>query len=73
MIKNTYITDPLISNISLQSTKQDKDSHGYGIKTIKNIVDKYHGTMHYEYSIYYFTCIFIYSIKFKEEYIYLPL
>lgn len=46
-IRNNYISK--IKNIyKLKSSKLNKNNHGYGVKIIKKIVDKYDGTMNYK-------------------------
>lgn len=43
MVKNKIDKSVLNDNPNLVSTKQNKESHGYGIKNIKSIVEKYDG------------------------------
>lgn len=44
IIANSIVTSVLNSNIELISTKVDSARHGYGIKTIRSIANKYNGT-----------------------------
>ncbi|MBQ7067085.1 MAG: GHKL domain-containing protein [Lachnospiraceae bacterium] len=44
-IKNTIKESVLKNNEELKSDKKDRDEHGYGMKTIKEIVEKYEGLM----------------------------
>ena len=41
IIKNTYIDE---KNNDLLTTKDNKLNHGYGIKSVRSIVEKYEGT-----------------------------
>ena len=43
IIANTILQSVLDFNEKLKSTKQDCERHGYGIKTIKSIANKYNG------------------------------
>lgn len=52
-IKNTSINNPLIDNPSFNTTKEDC-GHGFGMRSIMNIVNKYHGVITYDYSYRYF-------------------
>ncbi len=42
-VKNTIHSSVLKDNPSLATTKSDKNNHGYGIKIIKEIAEKYNG------------------------------
>ncbi len=53
-LKNTCTNNPFISNPSLDTTKKDVSSHGFGIDTIERIVQKYNGKITYDYSYHYF-------------------
>ena len=44
-VKNRIIQSVLESNPDLLSTKRDADSHGFGIRTIREIVNKHQGTV----------------------------
>ena len=46
MIENPILTH--IKNIDLETTKKEKDKHGFGIKNVKAIVEKYSGTIQFE-------------------------
>lgn len=49
VVENTYDGTILPSGAdSLQTTKTDKDRHGFGIRNIRSCVEKYYGTMQYE-------------------------
>ena len=53
-IKNTSINNPLVDNPNFNTTKED-GGHGFGMRSIKNIVNKYHGEITYDYSYRYFS------------------
>lgn len=53
-IKNTSINNPLVDNPNFNTTKGDC-SHGFGMRSIMNIVNKYHGEITYDYSYRYFS------------------
>ena len=60
-IKNTSISNPLIDNPNFNTTKEDR-GHGVGMRSIMNIVNKYHGEITYDYSYRYFSV----QIKIKS-------
>lgn len=43
LIENSYVTAPEIIDGLPQTTKADKANHGFGVKSIKMIVEKYNG------------------------------
>lgn len=48
---SVMIENPIIHhmrNIDLETTKKEKNKHGFGIKNVKTIVEKYSGTIKYE-------------------------
>lgn len=47
-VANTVAEKPDIKNGMIVSTKTDRSVHGYGLKNIKEIVDRYEGVMHME-------------------------
>lgn len=46
-IKNTIQESVLLYNQDLKTTKEDKESHGMGIESVKLLVKKYHGEINY--------------------------
>ncbi len=44
---NTFTTAPIFENGNLVTTKANKAYHGIGTKTIRSIVDSYHGTLEF--------------------------
>lgn len=48
-IINSCDTPPNVKKGKLRTTKQDRDLHGFGIKSIKKTVNKYNGEMQWEY------------------------
>ena len=61
-IKNTSIHNPLIDNPNFNTTKEDY-GHGFGMRSIMNIVNKYHSEITYNYSYRYFSV----QVKLKSE------
>ena len=61
-IRNTSIYNPLIDNPNFNTTKEDR-GHGFGMHSIMNIVNKYHGEITYDYSYRYFSV----QIKIKSK------
>lgn len=53
-MKNTCLSNPLLDNPQLHTTKEDASYHGYGINSIESIVKKYQGSITYDYSYHYF-------------------
>lgn len=53
-IKNTSISNPLIDNPNFNTSKKSRN-HGVGMRSIMNIVNKYHGEITYDYSYRYFS------------------
>ena len=47
-IENNYLYDPVIKNREFQTTKQNKNAHGYGIRSVRRIIKKYDGTINLE-------------------------
>ena len=45
IMKNSIQNSVIENNPKLQTTKKHKDIHGYGIKSVKGIVEKYNGMM----------------------------
>ena len=42
------VTNPCPDNISTRTSKADKRHHGWGLKNVKKIVQKYHGSLEYK-------------------------
>lgn len=47
-IGNTTSGNVLKNNPDMNTTKKDKSMHGFGIMNIRDIIDKYNGTINYE-------------------------
>ena len=62
-IKNTNINNPLVDNPNFNTTKEDC-GHGFEMRSIVNIVNKYHGEITYDYSYRYFSV----QIRIKSTY-----
>lgn len=56
IVKNPVEKPVEISKLGKYTSKQDKICHGYGIKNIKTIVDKYKGLLEYKNQDGYFIC-----------------
>lgn len=48
-IANSSIVSPDIRNGKLQTSKKDKNLHGWGMRSVLSAVEKYQGTVQYEY------------------------
>ena len=66
-IKNSKKTDGFIDENSYETTKIDKENHGFGLKNIKYIVDKYDGLLKIEQS----KEEFVLNIAMKEKTVFL--
>ncbi|BCN29102.1 hypothetical protein bsdtb5_03970 [Anaeromicropila herbilytica] len=49
-IKNTRDNTIIKKNGRIQTNKKDSESHGFGLKNIKDIVNRYHGTIEIAYT-----------------------
>ena len=49
-IKNSFFIEPVIKNGEFITTKENKEVHGYGLKCVKRIVEKYDGRLSYQIS-----------------------
>lgn len=49
-ISNPTVFNPIDEDGKLKTSKEDKQKHGFGIKSIKSVVDKYNGILSYEYN-----------------------
>lgn len=49
-VANSCMEEPRTIKGNLVTSKADRRHHGWGMKNIKSAVEKYHGTMEYEYS-----------------------
>ncbi len=48
-ISNPSSANPMDEDGKLKTTKKDKENHGFGMKSIESIVEKYNGILNYEY------------------------
>lgn len=64
---NSVEEEPVIKNNHIVSTKRDKKAHGYGLKNIRRIVDKYDGVMVMETSDYKFYIYISFFMTVGEE------
>lgn len=58
-IQNSCIDSPRLKNHRFITSKENKDKHGWGIESIKHIVDKYHGTISFQNNMNLFEIIII--------------
>ncbi|MFD3445914.1 sensor histidine kinase [Microbacteriaceae bacterium 4G12] len=49
-IENSILIAPKLVNNHLLTTKEDKKFHGWGLKSVRSIVDKYEGYIRYEHT-----------------------
>ena len=49
-ILNPSSINPIDEDGKLKTTKKDKENHGFGMKSIEAVVEKYNGILHYEYN-----------------------
>jgi sensor histidine kinase YesM len=63
VLKNTLQTSVLKENSRLESNKAEKEKHGWGLKSIREITEKYYGTM----DIYEKDCEFIASVMLMKQ------
>ena len=48
-LENTCLVAPIFKNNEIVTSKEDKENHGFGIKSIKSIVNKYNGHLYMSY------------------------
>lgn len=47
-IENSFLTEPILKNGEYITTKENKNAHGYGIKSVKRIIKNCDGTISFE-------------------------
>lgn len=62
-VENTAMESVLENNKQLSTTKSDKSKHGYGVKSIRSIAEKYGGTVNYSQNDDKFRCTVMLSLK----------
>lgn len=67
LLENSLNETPLFKNGLPETTKQDKLNHGFGLKSIKNIVDKYDGYLDISYNNELFIIKIVFPIKEKNN------
>lgn len=50
VVMNTTMHNPIENSFEFMTNKIDRKNHGFGMKIIKNIVEKYDGCINYEYN-----------------------
>ena len=63
LMKNTIDKSVLDANSELRTTKKEKAYHGFGVKNIKRIIDKYNGFIDYYEEDGYFVCDIMLPVK----------
>ena len=63
LLKNTIDKSVLDANSELRTTKKEKAYHGFGVKNIKRIIDKYNGFIDYYEEDGYFVCDIMLPVK----------
>ena len=62
VLENSCKNPPIFKNGELVSSKIDKENHGFGTKSIKNIVEKYNGNYYVDYTDNKFTTKIIFPL-----------
>lgn len=62
---NSVETEVLSQNPSLETTRSDKENHGYGIKSVKNIAEKYGGKVMFTEDDKTFTVVVILKVDYQ--------
>ena len=58
-IWNTSCKFPHVKNDKFVTDKSEKNTHGWGIESVKNILEKYNGKINFEYDNNYFEVVII--------------
>lgn len=67
IVRNTTAGEVKIESDILETTKRDKNLHGFGLSIIKNIVEKYEGSYSLEWADYIFTIKIVLSTREDEN------
>lgn len=62
MIQNRFAVDPVVNHGVFLSTKTDPLNHGFGLNSIEQIVEQYHGTMSIDTNNHQFTMTIFFAI-----------
>lgn len=67
-IENTYDGNIIKEKETLMTTKEEKQSHGLGLKSVSSILEKYDGDIIYDYNdIYFITDVMLCNTSFHHE------
>ena len=66
VVRNYSSVEPKFQE-GLPITSKDKTYHGYGVKSVKRIVEKYYGEVHFTYNNNFFTCRILLPYSPDEE------
>ena len=67
-IKNTYDGNIIKEKETLMTTKEEKQLHGLGLKSVSSILEKYDGDIIYDYNdIYFITDVMLCNTSFHHE------
>lgn len=67
-LKNSSISAPIVRNGRFLTNKEEKERHGWGIESVKRIVEKYDGEIDFQYgSTYFETAVIIGNSELGEK------
>lgn len=58
-VKNSSISAPIVRKGRFLTNKKEKEKHGWGIESVKRIVEKYDGEIDFQYGSTYFETVVI--------------
>ena len=67
-IENTYDGNIIKEKETVMTTREEKQSHGLGLKSVSSILEKYDGDIIYDYNdIYFITDVMLCNTSFHHE------
>lgn len=66
-LENTCLVAPIFKNNEIVTSKEDKENHGFGIKSIKSIVNKYNGHLYMSYENSKFISKIVFSLSDENK------